>query len=194
MLWILLVLSSAIGGESGGSASLLGRTPKARATRLFMELTPGFNSHKNRNCVQSKDSQYSPSMTVKPFTSFFSSAILALFLLGGITSIQADHHEKLLRHVVSFKYKEGTTQEQIAKVEKAFAALKETIKEIKSFEKGTNNSPEGLNKGFKHCYLLTFHSEKDRGVYLIHPDHVKFGKSLGPVLEDVFVIDYWAQH
>ena len=149
---------------------------------------------KNRNCLQSRDSEYSPSMTVKPFTSFFSSAILALFLLGGITSIQADHHEKLLRHVVSFKYKEGTTQEQIAKVEKAFAALKETIKEIKSFEKGTNNSPEGLNKGFKHCYLLTFHSEKDRGVYLIHPDHVKFGKSLGPVLEDVFVIDYWAQH
>ena len=131
---------------------------------------------------------------MKPITHYFSFAIIALFLLGGISTTLADHHEKLLRHVVSFKYKEGTSQEQIDGVEKAFAALKETIKEIKAFEKGTNNSPEGLNKGFKHCYLLTFHSEKDRGVYLKHPDHVKFGKMLGPVLEDVFVIDYWAQH
>lgn len=121
-------------------------------------------------------------------------ALLAFALLGVMNPLMADHHEKLLRHVVSFKYKEGTTQEQIAKVEKAFADLKKTISEIKAFEKGTNNSPEGLNKGFEHCYLLTFHSEKDRAVYLKHPDHVKFGKMLGPVLADVFVIDYWAQH
>ncbi len=121
-------------------------------------------------------------------------ALLAFFLIGAMSPLLADHHEKLLRHVVSFKYKEGTTKEQIAKVEKAFAHLKKTISEIKAFEKGTNNSPEGLNKGFEHCYLLTFHSEKDREVYLKHPDHVAFGKMLGPVLADVFVIDYWAQH
>lgn len=133
-------------------------------------------------------------MTINPIRLFLSTAILALCLSGGLTSIQADHHEKLLRHVVSFKYKEGTTEEQIAKVEKAFAALKKTITEIKAFEKGTNNSPEGLNKGFEHCYLLTFYSEKDREIYLKHPDHVKFGKMLGPVLADVFVIDYWAKH
>lgn len=122
----------------------------------------------------------------------FTVAVL-LSVTATLSPLQADHHEKLLRHVVAFKYKEGTSKEQIAKVEKAFADLQKTIKEIKAFEKGSNNSPEGLNKGFKHCYLLTFHSEFAREVYLKHPDHVRFGKLLGPVLEDVFVIDYWAE-
>ena len=99
---------------------------------------------------------------------------------------------KQLRHFVCFKYKAEALKEQIAEVEKAFAALEKKINEIKGFEKGMNNSPEGLNKGFKHCYLITFNSEKDRDVYLVHPAHKKFVELVGPVLEDVFVVDYWA--
>jgi hypothetical protein len=34
---MLLVLEGAVGGESGESVSLLGRTPKARASRQFWE-------------------------------------------------------------------------------------------------------------------------------------------------------------
>jgi hypothetical protein len=41
MIWILLVLGGAKGRESGGSASLLGRTPKARASRQFLECDRG---------------------------------------------------------------------------------------------------------------------------------------------------------
>jgi len=37
---------------------------------------------------------------------------------------------------------------------------------------------------------VTFKSEKDRETYITHPDHKAFGKVLGPVLEDVFVIDF----
>jgi hypothetical protein len=38
VIWILLVLGSAMGRKSGGSASLLGRTPKARASRQFLRI------------------------------------------------------------------------------------------------------------------------------------------------------------
>lgn len=99
--------------------------------------------------------------------------------------------EKLLRHVVIFKYKDTATEADIQSVNEAFAALPSKIEEIKGFEYGTNNSPEGLEKGFTHCYLLTFHSEEDRAAYLPHPDHKAFGELLGPFLEDVMVIDYW---
>jgi hypothetical protein len=37
MLWILLVFDGAEVGESGEAVSLLSRTPKARASRLFLE-------------------------------------------------------------------------------------------------------------------------------------------------------------
>lgn len=99
--------------------------------------------------------------------------------------------EKVLRHVVMFKYKNTATEADIITVNDAFAALPSKIKEIKGFEYGTNNSPEGLDKGFTHCYFLTFHSEEDRAIYLPHPDHKAFGEVLSPFLEDVMVLDYW---
>ena len=114
-------------------------------------------------------------------------------LFTGMTTEAADKKKaKQLRHFVCFKYKAEASKEQIAEVDKAFAALEKKINEIKGFEKGINNSPEGLNKGFKHCYLITFNSEKDRDVYLVHPAHKKFVELVGPVLKDVFVVDYWA--
>ena len=101
--------------------------------------------------------------------------------------------DSLLRHVVIFKFKEGASQGEITEIEEAFKALPSKIPQIVSLEWGLNNSPEGLNKGFTHCFFLTFKSEADRAVYLPHPDHKAFGKLLGPVLDDVMVIDYWSR-
>ena len=104
---------------------------------------------------------------------------------------QAEENSKQLRHVVLFKFKESSTEADIAKVEEAFSALPSKIPQIKGYEWGTNNSPEGLDKGFTHCFFLSFDSEEDRAIYLPHPDHKAFGDVLGPHLDDVLVIDYW---
>lgn len=101
--------------------------------------------------------------------------------------------DSLLRHVVLFKFKEGTSTEDIKKVEDAFSALPSKISQIKGYEWGLNNSPEGLEKGFTHCFFLTFESEEDRAIYLPHPDHKAFGDVLGPHLDDVLVVDYWTK-
>lgn len=105
----------------------------------------------------------------------------------------AQTQDSVLRHVVLFKFKEGTAEEDIEKVEDAFSALPSKIPEIMAYEWGTNNSPEGLDKGFTHSFFLTFKSEDDRAVYLPHPDHRAFGEVLGPHLDDVLVIDYWTK-
>ena len=97
---------------------------------------------------------------------------------------------KKIRHVVCFKFKEDATEAQIKKVEKAFAGLKKKIPEIKGLEWGVNNSPEGLNKGFTHCFIVTFADEKERAIYLPHPDHKAFVAILKPILDDAFVIDF----
>ena len=101
--------------------------------------------------------------------------------------------KKELLHVVSLKFKPGATPEQIGLVEKAFEGLKEKIPGITSLKWGTNVSPEKHAKGFTHCFVLTFASDKDRDVYLVHEDHKAFGQVLGPVIDDVFVIDFWAK-
>jgi hypothetical protein len=98
----------------------------------------------------------------------------------------------MLRHVVNFKFKETSSASDVQKVVDGFRGLKAKIPEIASFEFGTNNSPEGLNDGFTHCFLVTFKSEKDRDTYLPHPAHKAFVDVLKPHLDKVMVIDYWA--
>lgn len=117
--------------------------------------------------------------------------ITAVLGLTMSSMAQSKSEEKVLRHVVLFKFKDNTSKEDIKKVEDAFRALPSQIKEIKDFEFGTNNSPEGLDQGFTHCFFLTFKSEADRAVYLPHPAHKAFGKVLGPHLDKVLVVDYW---
>lgn len=95
-----------------------------------------------------------------------------------------------VRHVVQFKFKKDATPEQVQHVIDEFAALKKKIKEVDSLEWGTNVSPEGLNKGFLHCWIVTFRSEADRDTYLHHPQHEAFVAIAKPLLEDVQVIDF----
>ena len=99
--------------------------------------------------------------------------------------------EKLLRHVVMFKFKDEASEADVAKVVAAFEALPSKIPQIYDFEWGTDNSPEGLQDGFTHCFFLSFLSEEDRAAYLPHPDHKAFGAVLGPHLDKVLVVDYW---
>ncbi len=107
------------------------------------------------------------------------------------TVSEAMPDSKQLRHVVLFSFKETSSAEEVASVEAAFSDLKNKISEIKDYEWGINNSPENLNKGFTHCFFVTFDSEEGRAAYLPHPDHKAFVELLGPHLEDVLVIDYW---
>lgn len=99
---------------------------------------------------------------------------------------------KILRHVVLFKFKENASAAEIKSVEDAFRLLPSKINLIKGFEWGTNNSPEKLNEGLTHSFLLTFTSEKDRNDYLVHPAHKAFGALLTPFLDKVVVLDFWA--
>jgi hypothetical protein len=104
-----------------------------------------------------------------------------------------DTEGKVLRHAVFFSFKEESSEEDVAGVVGAFRELPSKISEIIDFEWGTNNSPEGLNDGFTHCFLLTFANKAGRAAYLPHAAHKAFGDVLRPHMDKVFVIDYWGR-
>jgi hypothetical protein len=110
-----------------------------------------------------------------------------------VTEAAIDRSGQVLRHAVFFAFKDESSEEDVQGVVDTFRALPSKIPEIIDFEWGVNNSPEGLDDGFTHCFLLTFKDEKGREVYLPHPDHKAFGDVLRPHLKEkmVFVIDYW---
>ena len=97
-----------------------------------------------------------------------------------------------MRHVVLFQFKDGTTAESLKAIETKFASLPGDIPEITAFEWGTNNSPEGLDNGLTHCFLVTFKDEAGRAVYAPHPSHKEFGGIVGPNVEQVLVFDFFS--
>ncbi|MFN7118917.1 MAG: Dabb family protein [Saprospiraceae bacterium] len=102
-------------------------------------------------------------------------------------------NEKLLRHVVIFKFKDSSSPQDVQKVADTFADLKNKIPQIADFEWGINMSKEKLDQGFTHCFILTFKSEQDADAYQEHPAHRQFQQVLGPHMEKVFVVDYWTK-
>ncbi len=119
--------------------------------------------------------------------------LLFVALFFSAVHLRAEQPGKVLRHVVMFKFKETATPANIKMVEKAFDQLPKKITTIKSYEWGTNSSPEGLNQGLTHCFLLSFSSDKDRNDYLVHPAHKEFGNLLGPFIDKVTVVDFWVK-
>jgi len=121
-------------------------------------------------------------------------SVLTVLVGGALMSnvhFAAGEKGKALRHVVCFKFKADAKPEQVEGIVKAFAELPKKIDGITAYEAGTNNSPENLNKGFTHCFVVTFKDEKAREAYLPHAAHQEFVSQLKPILEDAFVIDYW---
>lgn len=72
------------------------------------------------------------------------------------------------------------------------SCLKQGIAQIHLFECGANNSEEGLNPGFSHCFNLGVLDQTGRDAYLVHPLHLAFAERFTPWLDQVLVLDYRA--
>ena len=99
---------------------------------------------------------------------------------------------KVLRHVVLFKFKPEVTPEQVQEVVVAFGSLKGKIDLIEDFEWGTDVSVENISQGFTHCFFASFRDAASRDAYLPHPAHGEFVKLVGPRIDKVLVVDYFA--
>jgi hypothetical protein len=104
-----------------------------------------------------------------------------------------DAAARRFRHVVLFKFKDGTKPEKIKEIVDAFRALKGKIDVIEDFEYGIDVSTENRAQGFTHCFFVTFRDDKGRDAYLPHPAHKAFGALVGPHLDKVLVVDYWTE-
>jgi len=117
------------------------------------------------------------------------SLVVAVCFMGPTLSSAAD---RVLRHVVLYKFKDEASPAQIKEVVDAFAGLPKKIDTIIGFEHGTNVSKEGKSEGFTHMFVVTFKGEADRDAYLVHPAHDAYVKVVRDKRDKVVVFDYWA--
>lgn len=100
--------------------------------------------------------------------------------------------EKVLRHIVMYKFKDNLPPADLKEVIDTFAALPKKINTIIGFEHGTNVSREGKSDGLTHCFVVTFRDEKGLATYLDHPAHQHYVEVARDRREKVVVFDYWA--
>lgn len=105
-----------------------------------------------------------------------------------------DTNDKVLRHQVNLKFKANATPIDIKETLVTFENLKNDIPEIKNLEWGLNDSTEGQSKGFNYGFTITFDDAHAREIYLFHKAHLKLVAKIGPLLEDVFIMDYWVKN
>lgn len=96
----------------------------------------------------------------------------------------------MIRHVLFIQFKAQASEADIATSLANFDAIKSKIDGIESVEWGLNMSPEGHNKNYTHCVFMTFSNEAALHHYLPHPEHEVLKAQLGPIMEDIIVLDY----
>ena len=89
----------------------------------------------------------------------------------------------MIHHLVVFHLKKSTQPAQATEVMGALAGLQEKIPGLLSFAGGPYSSPEGLNQGFTHGFVMTFRDAAARDGYLTHPEHEKVKARILPLLE-----------
>jgi hypothetical protein len=95
-----------------------------------------------------------------------------------------------LRHVVTFTFRPGTTDEQIAAVTEGLSGLPAQIPEIRDFHVGAD---AGLNEGNQQYALVAdFDSLEDYLVYQNHPVHqAVIAERIRPILESRAAVQFF---
>src|SRR5436190_587306 len=101
--------------------------------------------------------------------------------------------EKVLRHAVFFKFKDGTSDEDVEKVVAAFDALPKKIDSIMDYQRGKNISPAGFDEGFTDCFMFTFDDTKGLKAYVATPAHKAVVEKIVAVAEKGRVLDFWTK-
>jgi len=95
-----------------------------------------------------------------------------------------------VRHIVTMKIKVGVTKGEIDNLFCELEGLVAKIPGLIQFEGGHYQSPEGLNLGFSHGFVMTFLDEASRDAYLPHPEHERVRDILLPLVDEALAFDF----
>ncbi|MGE5672528.1 MAG: Dabb family protein [Mycobacterium leprae] len=95
----------------------------------------------------------------------------------------------MIEHIVIFKLKPETTDEQTQTLITRLQGLKEAIPEIVDLTAGKTFTPE-RGQGFTVGLVVRFRDREGLAVYGPHPKHVPVKEYVGQICESTLAIDY----
>ncbi len=94
----------------------------------------------------------------------------------------------MLKHVVFMKFKDETTDAQIADLEKSLGALPASIPEIKQYEFGRDIIHSERSCDF--CLVSAFENLDALKRYQVHPDHVAVLNKVREMCSSILAVDF----
>lgn len=120
--------------------------------------------------------------------------VLFLLVLVGFGTVRA--HEpsilksKKIRHLVLLKFKEGTTPDQIARIDTLVWKLTKEIKVVHDVEWGKSLQQTNETQAYDYCLSIIFKSKTDMLLYDEHPFHQKLEAALLPLVSKITRFNY----
>ncbi len=95
-----------------------------------------------------------------------------------------------VHHMVLLSFRPGTAPGVIDGLFAALARLRERLPGVEHFSGGPYASPEGLNQGYTHGFLMTFTGAAARDAYQSHPEHEQVKRDFLPAVAAVVAFDF----
>ncbi|MEO1733172.1 MAG: Dabb family protein [Pseudomonadota bacterium] len=84
----------------------------------------------------------------------------------------------MIRHIVLTKFKPETSETHIAEIYAGLAALTEKLPGAQNFTGGRSQSPEQIERGYMHGFVIDFDSWDALQTYADNTEHKSFGSQL----------------
>jgi hypothetical protein len=98
----------------------------------------------------------------------------------------------MIQHMVLLRFKPDISEQEIGSLFQQVDDLKRVVPGMRYFAGGKYASPEGLNQGYTHGFLVTFDDVAARDAYLAHPDHDRVKDAIIPCVDAVVAFDFQA--
>ena len=95
-----------------------------------------------------------------------------------------------VQHMVLVKFKPDVTADKIDDLFRQLYEFWGRMSGVTYYAGGPYASPEGLNQGYTHGFLVTFDGAAARDVYLKHPEHQRVVELILPLLDGVMAFDF----
>jgi len=81
----------------------------------------------------------------------------------------------MIRHIVLTRFKPEMTEDDIADIYAGLSALTDTLQGARGFTGGRSASPERIERGYKHGFVIDFDGWEDLKANADHPEHRALG-------------------
>lgn len=84
----------------------------------------------------------------------------------------------MIRHIVLTKFKSDVADEKISSIYRGLSALTAKLDGADGFTGGKSNSPEQIERGYKHGFVIDFANWDALSIYAENSEHKALGSEL----------------